>query len=400
MHLPIVQPTNDSVRVKFRPLRAELLEPAPIVSFVVTRRHDQQVLAQSLERIERCGLRREETEIIVVDQTHIAQTTEWMTRQFHLVDLMAEADNPRVRTLNAGFALARGRYIILLEDDSHPRPGSILRMIMHFDAHPDLAAVVFTVTQADGERVHAPYPNVILRYGTGIRRKALEQVAIPENLLDASAEYDLSLRILSAGYSIRAFDDVHATWEHVDRFLAGAQTLGQEVQDNVLALTRLFPTRWVVPYARDWMKRSRYLAASTGQNRSYYKGLLKGLARAMNPRHRCSVNPEAFESLVKVGEIEKRLREARDAHTLRSIIFLDFSPNLLAFWLAAKACDIRVVGVADGVIAGSGRTYRGVPVVTDEVAGGWSLMRRLQRRCASKKRPSANAPGGGLMLGR
>ena len=53
---------------------------------------------------------------------------------------------------NAALPQALGKYVVFLDDDSFPRPGSIGRMIAHFEADETLGAATFTVTLPDGTR--------------------------------------------------------------------------------------------------------------------------------------------------------------------------------------------------------------------------------------------------------
>ena len=87
----------------------------------------------------------------------------------------------------------RGKYVVFLDDDSFPLPGSVPRMVRHFQADPMLGAAVFTVTLPDGSRECSAYPDVFIGCGTGFRRRALEQAGgLPEDFFMQAEEYDLS----------------------------------------------------------------------------------------------------------------------------------------------------------------------------------------------------------------
>ena len=69
-----------------------------------------------------------------------------------------------------------------------------------------------------------------------------------------------------------------------------------------------------------------------------------------------------------VVDIRRRIEQLVRQHKVSSVLLIDVGKNLLPFYLAAEACGVRVVAVADDRLAKPGRRYRGVPVVTDEQA--------------------------------
>ena len=86
-------------------------------------------------------------------------------------------------------------------------PGAIERMIAYFESDPRLGAATFTVTLPDGARECSAYPDVFIGCGTGVRRTAIDQTGgLPDDFFMQAEEYDLSLRLLDAGWRIRGFD--------------------------------------------------------------------------------------------------------------------------------------------------------------------------------------------------
>ena len=47
-------------------------------------------------------------------------------------------------------AMAKGKYVVLLDDRCYPVPGSIGRMVDYLEANDRLAAAVYSVTRQDG----------------------------------------------------------------------------------------------------------------------------------------------------------------------------------------------------------------------------------------------------------
>src|SRR5687767_2592086 len=193
-----------------QPSRPEPLRPKPLVSFIISTHNRRNELLRTLAQIARCGLRADQYETLVVNNASTDGTPQAVHREYPMIHLMQQEYNGGPVSKNVAIKTARGRYVIFLDDDSFPTPGSVTRMMQHFDADPALGAAVFTVTLPDGSRECSAYPNVFIGCGTGFRRRALRQVGgLPPDFFMQAEEYDLSLRLLAAGWEVKAFDDLH-----------------------------------------------------------------------------------------------------------------------------------------------------------------------------------------------
>jgi hypothetical protein len=276
-------------------------------------------------------------------------------------------------------------------------------MMQHFDADPALGAAVFTVTLPDGSRECSAYPNVFIGCGTGFRRRALEQVGgLPDDFFMQAEEYDLSLRLLSAGWDVRAFDDIHVSHLKSPTARASDRTMMLDVRNNLVLITRYFPRRWVVPFARDWLRRYRLIAHAKGQEWAYYKGLFSGFWRTLRGRRR-ALDDATFERLVRLSETQQRLARAKVEHDLGRVLFVDFGKNMLPYFLAARNLEIEIVGIADAKLCGPRRKYRGIRILNDGEAAGLgfdaavvsnlSPVHAAQRRTAWRRMLAATRPG-------
>lgn len=165
-----------------------------------------------------------DTELIVVDNGS-ADGTVAAVQEAHgkRVRVLALAENIGVAAYNRGFFAATGEYVVILDDDSFPAPGTLGRMLAHFAADAQLAVAAFdvrnyhdfdTVRRVDGEAAPAAPARCQLAFngaGVGIRRDVLTAVGgYPEEFFLYWNEQDLSLRILQAGYAVRFFPDLVA----------------------------------------------------------------------------------------------------------------------------------------------------------------------------------------------
>lgn len=316
-----------------------------------------------------CGLPRERFETVVVDNASTDGSADAVEAGFPEVILIRERINRGACAKNAGLAAARGTYVVFLDDDSSPLPGSVARMIRHFEADPSLGAAVFDIQLPDGSRECSAYPNVFIGCGTGFRRRALEQVGgLPTDFFMQAEEYDLSLRLLATGWDVRRFEDLHV--EHLKSSTArkSTRTTRLDVRNNLILIARYFPDRWMMPFAMDWTRRYAMLAATRGHRLAHWRGAAEGVVRAARGVDRRPLSEDAFEQFTRINEIALRLRQMKDERGLKTIVLADLGKNVLAYHMAARRCGLQVRAVGDDTLGGRGWTYRGVPILTNDDA--------------------------------
>jgi GT2 family glycosyltransferase len=340
-----------------------------VITFLISTYNRREVLLQTLRRLCDCGLSRDEYEIIVVDNASRDGTADAVLQECRDVRLIALSHNQGPCAKNSGLAHARGEFVVFLDDDSFPEGDSLQRMIAHFRGDAKLGAAVFTITLPDGTRECSAYPSVFIGCGTGFRRAALEQVGgLPEDFFMQAEEYDLSLRLMDAGWDVRMFDDLHVTHLKTPTARFSRRVTRLDVRNNLVLASRHFPERWIRPFAIDWMKRYYFIAAAKGHRAAYFAGLAQGLARVAVSAKRKAIADETFERFARINEIERRLRVAQRQLQFRSVLFVDLGKYFLPYWMAAQACGLDVVAIADRNLGESKRRYRGIPIVSDAIA--------------------------------
>ncbi|HEY0008082.1 MAG TPA: glycosyltransferase, partial [Tepidisphaeraceae bacterium] len=180
------------------------------VSFVISTHNRCDVLLMTLERLQHCGLDRAAFDIHVVDNASRDGTVARIRSQFPKVKVYPLKTNRGSVAKNVAVAAALGQYVVFLDDDSYPTAGSVARMIQHFEADAKLGAATFTITLPDGRRECSAYPDVFIGCGVGFRRRVLRLLGgLPDDFFMQAEEYDLSLKLLDAGWRVRTFDDLH-----------------------------------------------------------------------------------------------------------------------------------------------------------------------------------------------
>lgn len=342
------------------------------VTFLLSTHNRRQVLLETLGRLrqasDRSGL---SAQIIVVDNASGDGTAAAVQRQFPEVHLIRTYTNRGPCSKNLGLPVVAAPYVVFLDDDSYPSAESLPRMIRHFEQNPKLGAAIFDVTLPDGSRECSAYPAVFIGCGTAFRADALREVGgLPEDFFMAAEEYDLSLRLLDAGWRIRRFDDLRVMHLKTPGSRSPTRITRLDVRNNLLLATRRFPRKWIFPFALDWVRRYRWIAARRGwrHRAAFWLGLMESVPATFFARKRRPISDEAFEAFAHVDEIERRMRRLLDECGWQSIVLVDVGKNILPFWLAAQKCGVRVAAVADPLLAKPGRRYRGAPVVSDHAA--------------------------------
>ena len=378
--------------------------PIPKVSFIVSTRNRCETLLHTIERVRNCGLSTGEFDLFVVDNASTDGTANRVAETHPWVRLIRLKKNSGAVAKNVALPKALGQYIVFLDDDSFPEPGAIRQMMRHFEADPKLGAATFTITLPDGSNECSAYPDVFIGCGVGLRRKALRHVGgLPNDFFMQAEEYDLSLRLLNAGWRVRTFDDLHVTHLKTPQARVSSRTMRLDTRNNLYLILRRFPMRFIGPYLYDWMKRYAWIAISKNAIGPFLCGLIEGTLRSLLRPRRSAISEVAFEQFAKIKETQKRLTVhfadapphaggargrvlERDVATTRSspptlpspakgegekyarVILIDVGKNIYAYWRACQTLGIEIVAIADPKLARPSRRYRGIRLVDDETA--------------------------------
>ncbi len=341
-----------------------------LVSFVLATHNRRDEVLNTLKQIGQCGLARDAYEILVVDNSSTDGTADAIASSFPQVMLLRESKNRGSCAKNIALRFTRGRFVVFLDDDSYPERGAVQMMIRYFERDPKLGAAVFRVHLPDGAEECSAYPNVFIGAGTGFRRRALSDVGgLCEDFFMQAEEYDLSLRLLDAGWKVQRFDDLHV--EHLKSPTArrSDRVMRLDVRNNFVIANRYFADEWAKEFSIDWLRRYFMLAKLKKQRRAFFAGCIQGVFASASLSNRRQISDRAFETFAQVRSIENRLRMAKEFLDLRTVLFVDMGKNILPFFRAAQVLGIDVVAIADNTFAQVKRAaYRGIPIISDDDA--------------------------------
>jgi GT2 family glycosyltransferase len=344
----------------------------PLITFLISTFNRRDVLLRTLGELRSAsrvsGIR---TETIVVDNASSDGTANAVSTDFPEVNLIRGRVNRGACAKNDGLAIARGTFVVTLDDDSFPTADSLGRMASHFAADPELGAAVFDVTLPDGSHECSAYPSVFIGCGTGFRREALIQAGgFPDDFFMQAEEYDLSLRLIDAGWKIERFSDLQVQHLKTPGARIPARTTRLDVRNNLTLIARRFPRKWILPYTMDWMRRYRWIAGEKGtqHRRAFWRGLAEGVCRSLRTSNRKAVSAGTFEEFAQLDQVLRRMQRVVWESGAKQILLIDVGKNIYAYWKAAKTIGVCIVAIADPRLAKSGRKYRGVAIVDDAAA--------------------------------
>ncbi len=352
-----------------------MLQKFPQVSFIISTHNRCEVLLHTLSHIQRCGLETSDFDIHVIDNASTDMTAARVRDEFPCVRLITLDRNQGPVAKNEALPHAMGRYVVFLDDDSYPIPGAIQRMIRHFEADVKLGAATFTVNLTNGNRECSAYPDVFIGCGVGLRRRALRAVGgLPDDFFMQAEEYDLSLRLIDAGYRVRTFDDLHVMHLKTPQARISARTMRLDVRNNLFVILRRFPREHIPTLGWDWMKRYWWIASSKGATGAFLYGIFNAILRCATGLKREPVSSETFEQFVKLQETENRLRDAIANEStdlsapMKRVLLVDCGKNLFAYWRACQELGLQIVAIADRNLHHPARRYRGIRIVDDAAA--------------------------------
>jgi hypothetical protein len=240
----------------------------PLVSVVMVCYNRRDDVREGLKRLSEQSYG--DIEVIAVDNASTDGTREMIREEFPPVRVIEIPVNAGVAAYNAGFRAARGKYVLILDDDSFPAADAIGRMVEEFERDPLMGVAAFDVRDVSTmpgpmpRQIEEPMPrpmpkpieepmggisapNIPARgaavasnggiattsksvevsasngvgetgyimsfhgAGAGVRREVIERVGgYPEEFFLYFNETDMALRIWDAGYTIKSFPDIVA----------------------------------------------------------------------------------------------------------------------------------------------------------------------------------------------
>ncbi len=342
------------------------------LSIVIVTHNRREALSRTLSKV--TGLtdfNSDQHEIIIVDN-HCTDGTDAMLRSdWPGVIALRMKGNQGACARNHGMAVARGSYIMLLDDDSYPLGHTLSQSLHYLDEHDEVGAVGGKVSLPDGRCEASAMPTVIINCGTVLRKSALDKVGLfPLEFIRQAEEYDLSFRLWQAGYRVERFEDLEYCHEKspAQRIAGYIQQL--DLRNNLILAERYLPMPWRAIFREDWTQRYFALARHAG-NLSW---VWRGWRQAQYWRWRTmltgrkAMSPDALESIFGVNDQAQRIADWARLHQVNKVLIADVAKTIYVTVHACERAQLNIAGIADNQPAFAGMMYRGLKVMNDREA--------------------------------
>ncbi|NNV07977.1 glycosyltransferase family 2 protein [Geobacillus sp. C56-T2] len=196
----------------------------PLVSIVMLAWNRKDDVRESLMHIQEIDYT--PLEVIVVDNASTDGTPEMIESEFSDVRLIRMFKNIGIAAYNIGFENAKGKYIVIIDDDSFPARHAIRRMVQVFEEDERLGVVAFDVRNyynydeiknelehtdetAEVKAVASDYLMSFNGAGVGIRKDLFKKIGYyPEEFFLYNNEMDCAFKIWDAGYRIEFYSNI------------------------------------------------------------------------------------------------------------------------------------------------------------------------------------------------
>jgi GT2 family glycosyltransferase len=150
-------------------------------------------------------------EIIVVDNCSGDETFEALEKAYiNAIKIVRTEKNIGVAGWNRGFEIANGKYILVLDDDSHPK-NDIEKAISYLEINENVGVLALNII--GGAYTTESYPDFLewiafIGCGAIIRKEVFDKIGgFSEWLFIYTHEYEYGIRVIDAGFKIILFKD-------------------------------------------------------------------------------------------------------------------------------------------------------------------------------------------------
>jgi hypothetical protein len=277
----------------------------------------------------------------------------------------------------------------MLDSDSNPKPGALEKMVAHFRSDPKLGAAAFRVILPNKGNIEETggTHNVFIGCGCGFVKDRLKQIGgYPKDYGYYVEEYDVSYRMLNAGYNVRYFDDLEVVHRQSSNQRNFGRILRYLVRNNLYLYFRYLPFESARRLLHWELYRYRVIAQSAGFSGAFYSGLVRGAFKSIAPALAASpANPETLDRIDPARYFDRWIKEKVLPKQFKTIIVWGIGKHFGSIVNAATNNRIQI----HGAIPTSGQKYFadkqrvcGIPVLPPDALESQSSLPILIGSCS------------------
>ncbi len=260
-------------------------------------------------------------EVIVVDNASADGTQQMVLTEFPCVNLIELKENIGIAGWNYGFKIAKGEYVLVLDDDSFPENGTIEAGLSSFNSNVQLGIVAFNIFNlrimvSETEEFNE-YPKFFVGCGAMIYRKVFEMIGyFNEDYFIYYHELDYSARCYDAGFEIRYLKDIVVIHrqnlssrgsKREDPFMSTYRYYYYFLSYNIFLLQN-FDLKYAIKYTLKWWLNRGIIVFKYFYVREFAKGIIwviRNWRRLRSKREVLSLDIQAFYQYGNMPLIER-----------------------------------------------------------------------------------------------
>lgn len=279
-----------------------------------------------------------DSETIVVENNSTDQSADMVASEFPAVRLLRLPENIGVAAFNRAAEIARGEFLLILDDDAWPDGPSLQSALEFLRSEDDVCASValLPVHPATGV-VEWPFLSQPLTdwpfmgCGNLVRKSAWDSVGgYEESFFLYRNDTDLALKLLNCGYECVASPD-RIVWHDSPHAARKSERWLELATKNWVLLARRHARGWRLPFAiaLGWLSSCRHAGFSLERVRLATRGMLIGIGSQVPPMPRhCNSNGSSFAKLLRLQLRGRRTCEPRKPFTDHAPAAGTIAPNI------------------------------------------------------------------------
>lgn len=225
-------------------------------------------------------------EVIVVDNASTDGTSDMAEKQYPKVKLIKLNKNIGISGWNKGFEIAKGEFVLALDDDSYPAPEAIEKAKIIFEENQSISIIAAKVintnlgiieTNSFNER-----PNFFVGCGAFIKRDVIEKIGGFNQLIFIYLhELDYCARCYDYGFEVRYVKDIivyhnlsdeRSKWKNEDPFKTSFRFYHYFISYSIFLLQRFYP-KYIIIYLPKWIVNRFIIAISYGYLKEFFNAV-------------------------------------------------------------------------------------------------------------------------------